>query len=276
MAATKTSKRYRPTTPGVRNKRSTIINVTTTKPFKSLLKPKQKASGRGNYGQITVRHQGGGLKRKYRSISFNRNSNYSGVVESIEYDPNRSALIALIKYRNGERRYILAPKGIQLGDVIQEGRDADINIGASMPLSNIPVGSSIYNIELTPGKGGQLVRSAGNYAVLMAKSNRHATIKLPSGEIRLVLLVCNATYGRVSNEFHSNRRDGKAGIKRKRNIRPTVRGAVMNAADHKHGGGEGRAPVGLSEPRTAYGKKVNVKTRSNRKRSKHVVRARKR
>ena len=224
----------------------------------------------------TVRHQGGGVKRKFRVIDFKRKNTSNGIVESIEYDPNRSALICLVKFMNGDRQYILAPKGIAVGDPIQTGEDADINNGSCLKLSNIPVGSLIHNIELTPGKGAQLVRSAGASAVLMAKSSKHATVKLPSGEIRLVLLECKATYGKVSNEAYANKRYGKAGIKRKLNIRPTVRGAVMNAADHKHGGGEGRAPVGLSEPRTAYGKKANIKTRSKRKSSKHIVRSRKR
>jgi large subunit ribosomal protein L2 len=271
------TKKHRPTTPGMRNKTSIIYDeVTTSTPAKSLISKKKKSSGRNNYGNITVRHQGGGVKRKFRQIDFKRNSTADGVVETIEYDPNRSALICLIKYKNGDRRYILAPKGISVGDPIQDGDDSEINLGVSMSLSKIPAGSLIHNIELLPGKGAQLVRSAGASAVLMAKSSRYATIKLPSGEIRLVLLACQATYGRLSNEGFSNKRDGKAGIKRKRNIRPTVRGAVMNAADHKHGGGEGRAPVGLSEPRTAYGKKANIKTRPSRKRSKHVVRSRKR
>lgn len=270
-------KQYRPITPGMRNKRTIVNNeITTSDPNKSLVSTKKKSAGRNNYGNLTVRHQGGGVKRRLREIDFKRNSTADGVVETIEYDPNRTSLICLVKYKNGDRRYILAPRGIKVGDIIQDGDGSDINLGVSMSLAKIPIGSQIHNIELSPGKGAQLVRSAGASAVLMAKSNRHATIKLPSGEIRLVLLVCKATYGRLSNEGHANKRDGKAGIKRKRNIRPTVRGAVMNAVDHKHGGGEGRAPVGLSEPRTAYGKKANIKTRKARKRSKHVVRARKR
>tara|TARA_B100001121_G_scaffold310679_1_gene343903 strand:+ start:36174 stop:36995 length:822 start_codon:yes stop_codon:yes gene_type:complete len=271
------TKKYKPNTPGMRNKSTlTYDEITTNVPYKSLLKKVKKSAGRNNYGNITVRHQGGGVKRKFRLIDFKRSNTSNGVIESIEYDPNRSALICLVKFTNGDRQYILAPKGISVGDSIQTGEDADINIGSCLKLSNIPVGSQIHNIELTPGKGAQLVRSAGANAILMAKSSKHATIKLPSGEIRLVLLECKATYGKVSNESYSNKRYGKAGIKRKLNIRPTVRGAVMNAADHKHGGGEGRAPVGLSEPRTAYGKKANIKTRSRRKSSKHIVRARKR
>lgn len=271
------TKKYKPNTPGMRNKTTLLYNeVTTSTPKKSLTKNLKKSSGRNNYGNITVRHQGGGVKRKYRSIDFKRKTYADGIVETIEYDPNRSALICLVKFTNGDRRYILAPKGIAIGDKIQTGDEADINVGSCLKLGKIPVGSLIHNIELTPGKGAQLVRSAGASAVLMAKSSRHATIKLPSGEIRLVLLECQATYGKIANEAYANKRYGKAGIKRKLNIRPTVRGAVMNAADHKHGGGEGRAPVGLAEPRTAYGKKANIKTRSKRKSTKHIVRSRKR
>ena len=271
------TKKYKPNTPGMRNKTTLLYDeVTTNAPEKSLLKTLKRSSGRNNTGNITVRHQGGGVKRRYRVIDFKRKSTSNGIVESIEYDPNRSSLICLVKFMNGDKQYILAPKGIAVGDSIQTGDDADINIGSCLRLSKIPVGSLIHNIELTPGKGAQLVRSAGAGAVLMAKSSKHATIKLPSGEIRLVLLECKATYGKLSNEAYSNKRYGKAGIKRKLNIRPTVRGSVMNACDHKHGGGEGRAPIGLSEPRTAYGKKANVKTRSKRKSKKHVVRARKR
>ena len=259
-------KKYKSITPGMRNKTSIQYNeITSTKPNKSLVNSLKRSSGRNNYGNITVRHHGGGVKRKYRNIDFKRKIEADGIVESIEYDPYRSSLISLVKFSNGARQYIISPKGISVGDIIQTGGNADINIGSCLKLSNIPVGSLIHNIELTPGKGAQLVRSAGAYAVLMARSNRHASIKLPSGEIRLILLECKATYGKVSNESHSNTRHGKAGIKRKLNIRPTVRGSVMNAADHKHGGGEGRAPVGLSEPRTAYGKKQTLKLDPNEK-----------
>ena len=270
-------KKHRPITPGLRNK-TTIVNeeVTVKTSHKSLTTHRAKSAGRNNYGNITVRHKGGGVKRKYRLIDFKRNSKVSGVIETIEYDPNRTALICLVKYKSGDRRYIIAPRGSKVGDRIHDGSESDIDAGVSLPLDRIPAGSPIHNIELLPGKGGQLVRSAGASATLMAKSNRHATIKMPSGEIRMVPLTCRATYGRVSNELHANRRDGKAGIKRKRNVRPTVRGAVMNAADHKHGGGEGRAPVGLSEPRTAYGKKANIKTRKSKKSRKLILRSRKR
>ena len=261
----------------MRNKR-TLLNeeLTGHAPYKPLVSRLQRSSGRNNYGQLTVRHQGGGVKRLFRKIDFKRNTSSEAVVESVEYDPNRSAFISLIRSNSGARKYILAPRGIRVGDRVGEGENADINVGSCLPLYKIPVGSSIFNIELFPNKGAQLVRSAGCYATLMAKSDRHASVRLPSGEIRLVLLNCTATYGRVSNDAHFLKRDGKAGIKRKRNIRPTVRGSVMNAVDHKHGGGEGRAPIGLTEPRSVYGKKVNVRTRSKRKSLKHVVRARKR
>ena len=271
------TKKYKPNTPGLRTKVTLLLDeVTANKPEKSLVKNIKRASGRNNTGSITVRHKGGGVKRKFRVIDFKRDTDVKGRVSSMEYDPYRTALIALVHSENGDKRYILSPKGIQVGDIVQSSDSAEINIGNTLPLSEIPAGSLIHNIELTPGKGGQRVRSAGAFALLMAKSGKYATVKLPSGEIRLVLLRCKATYGRLSNEAHSNICYGKAGISRKKNKRPTVRGAVMNAADHKHGGGEGRAPIGLSEPRTAYGKKANVKTRSKRKSNRHLVRARKR
>lgn len=271
------TKKYKPITPGTR-KKSTLLfkEVTKNVPNKALTKFLKKSSGRNNQGRITVRHKGGGVKRKYRCIDFKRDTIVQGKVASIEYDPNRSALIALVKHVNGDQRYIVAPKGIKVGDVIQNGEGADINIGNVLPLSSIPVGSHIYNVELTPGKGAQLVRSAGAFAVLMAKLGYYATVKLPSGEVRLINLKCKAAYGRASNEAHNNARRGKAGITRKLDIRPTVRGAAMNPADHTHGGGEGRAPVGRSEPRTAYGKKANVNTRRKRKSQRHLVRSRKR
>lgn len=271
------NKRYKPVTPGMRNKIGSDTSIITEpKPKKALLKSNKKSSGRNNNGNITVLHHGGGVKRRFRKVDFKRRATADGVVESIEYDPNRSAHICLVKFSNGDWQYLLAPKGISVGDPIQTGDEADINIGSSMKLSKIPVGSLIHNIELLPGKGGQLVRSAGVAALLMAKSSRYATIKLPSGEVRLVLLECTATYGRLSNEKRSNTRRGKAGITRKLGIRPTVRGAAKNRNDHCHGGGEGRAPVGLSEPRTAYGKKANIKTRRRKIRKfKYIVKARK-
>ncbi len=271
------TKRYKPMTPGHRNKRSNdFVDLTSNKPHKPLTKKITKSSGRNNYGNITVRHHGGGVKRRYRAIDFMRNSSVEGVIESIEYDPNRSSYISLVKYVSGQKSYILTPKGIKLGDRISKFEDLDISIGNSLKLYNIPVGSFIHNIQLHPNKSAQIVRSAGCYALLMAKSSRYATVKLPSGEIRLFNIECQATYGRLANESHNNLRRGKAGITRKLNKRPTVRGAVMNPCDHRHGGGEGRAPVGLSEPRSIYGGKVNKKTRSDRKSKKHIVKARKR
>ena len=271
------TKKYKPTTPGSRKKSTVLYNeITTSSPNKSLVKKLNRKNGRNNSGKITVRHKGGGVKRKFRVIDFQRKKDVPGKVESIEYDPNRSAFIALVNYIDGEKKYILAPNGIKVGDKIETSNDTDINIGKVLNLSDIPTGSLIHNIELTPGKGGQLVRSAGTSAVLMAKFNKYATIKLPSGEIRLVLLTCKATYGRLSNESHNNINLGKAGTSRHKNIRPTVRGSVMNACDHKHGGGEGRAPIGLPGPCTAYGKRANKKTRGKRKSNRHLVRARKR
>jgi large subunit ribosomal protein L2 len=268
-------KRHKPNTPGQR-KKTTVVHedITTSTPEKSLLKSNKRSAGRDSKGHITVRHQGGGVKRRFRVIEFKRKQNIDGKVVQIEYDPNRSALIARVYYTDGKKSYILAPKGIKVGSIIKAGDSVDINVGNALPLKMIPVGSKIHNIELTPGKGAQLVRTAGVSAILMAKTTKYATVKLPSGEIRLIHILCTATYGELANEQHNNRRHGKAGIKRKLNIRPTVRGAAMNACDHTHGGGEGKAPVGLSEPRTAYGKKANTKTRKNKK-QKHVIRARK-
>ncbi|MBL6722498.1 MAG: 50S ribosomal protein L2 [Candidatus Margulisbacteria bacterium] len=267
------NKRFKPNTPGTRNKRGVDSSlITSSTPRKSLTTNLSKSNGRSS-GRITVLHKGGGVKRRFRKIDFKRQPDVSGTVKTIEYDPNRSAYISLIKNNNGSWGYILTPRGISIGDVVQSGDNSEINVGCSLTLKNIPIGSIIHNIELLPGKGAQLVRSAGNGALLMAKSSRHATVKLPSGEVRLILLECAATYGRLANEKHSNIRRGKAGIVRKLGVRPTVRGAAKNRCDHAHGGGEGRAPVGKSEPRTAYGKKANIKTR--RRDSKHVVKSRK-
>ena len=271
------TKKYKPTTPGLRKRVTLKLDqVTTSQPEKSLTKSLNKRSGRNNTGRITVRHKGGGLKRRYRTIDFKRQSNVEGKIVSIEYDPNRTSLISLVHYKNGEKAYILTPSGVKVGDVIKSGDDVDINIGNAMSIRQIPTGALIHNIELTPGKGAQLVRSAGMHALLMAKSSKYATVKLPSGEIRLILLECIATYGKIGNEAHYNTCYGKAGLSRKRNKRPTVRGSVMNPADHKHGGGEGRAPIGLSTPYTAYGKPARRKTRNKRKNTSHLVRARKR
>lgn len=270
------TKKYKPNTPGLRQKKTVDYSeLTSKKPLKCLTKKLSRSNGRSNSGRITVRHKGGGVKRVYRLIDFNRNDQVNGVVRSIEYDPNRSAFIALIQFNNGAKRYILAPHNIRVGDPIEVGGEAEINIGMTLPLSEIPTGAQIHNIEITPGKGGQLVRSAGTYATLMAKLNKYASIKLPSGEVRLVLLTCRATYGRTSNISHNNVVLGKAGSKRKLNIRPTVRGAVMNACDHKHGGGEGRAPIGLSGAYTAYGKPAFGKTRNKKKSRRLIVRKRK-
>jgi large subunit ribosomal protein L2 len=269
-------KRYKPNTPGQRKKTSIIHeDITTSTPEKSLTKNLNRSHGRDSKGHITVSHHGGGVRRRYRLIDFKRKEGVEGKIVSIEYDPNRSSLISLVSYKDGDKRYILTAKGQKVGDVVQAGEAVDINTGNAMPLKSIPVGAKIHNIELVPGKGAQLVRTAGVTAILMAKTTKYATVKLPSGEIRLIHILCTATYGELANEHHNNRRHGKAGIKRKLNIRPTVRGAAKNACDHKHGGGEGKAPVGLSEPRTAYGKKGNIKTRRKRNVAKHVVRARK-
>lgn len=243
-------KKYKPTSPGRRNMSvNTFDEVTKKEPEKSLLTPLKSKAGRNNYGRITVRHQGGGAKRKYRIIDFKRNKDgVPGKVAGIEYDPNRSSNIALIHYVDGEKRYIIAPLKLKVGDTIVSGPEADITIGNCLPLKNIPVGTLVHNIELKAGKGGQMVRSAGASAQLMAKEGNYATLRLPSGEMRQVRLECRATVGTVGNLDHQNVRIGKAGRKRHMGIRPTVRGSVMNPNDHPHGGGEGRAPVGRSGP----------------------------
>ena len=239
--------------------------------------PLKSKAGRNNYGRITVRHQGGGAKRKYRIIDFKRNKDgVPGKVAGIEYDPNRSSNIALIHYVDGEKRYIIAPLKLKVGDTIVSGPEADITIGNCLPLKNIPVGTLVHNIELKAGKGGQMVRSAGASAQLMAKEGNYATLRLPSGEMRQVRLECRATVGTVGNLDHQNVRIGKAGRKRHMGIRPTVRGSVMNPNDHPHGGGEGRAPVGRSGPVTPWGKPaLGYKTRKKNKPSdKYIVRRR--
>ena len=249
-------KKYKPTSPGRRNMSvNTFDEVTKKEPEKSLLTPLKSKAGRNNYGRITVRHQGGGVKRKYRIIDFKRNKDgVPGKVAGIEYDPNRSSNIALIHYADGEKRYIIAPLKLKVGDTIVSGPEAEITIGNCLPLKNIPVGTLVHNIELKAGKGGQMVRSAGASAQLMAKEGNYATLRLPSGEMRQVRLECRATVGTVGNLDHQNVRIGKAGRKRHMGIRPTVRGSVMNPNDHPHGGGEGRAPVGRSGPVTPWGK----------------------
>ena len=251
--------------------------ITKTAPEKSLTVSLKKTAGRNNQGKITVRHHGGGSRRKYRIIDFKRNKvDIPATVKSIEYDPNRTANIALICYADGEKTYILAPNGLKVGDVLMNGENAEVKVGNCLPLSAIPVGTEIHNIELYPGKGGQLVRAAGNTAQLMAKEGKYATLRLPSGEMRLVPLVCRATIGTVGNIEHGLVNIGKAGRKRNMGIRPTVRGSVMNPNDHPHGGGEGRAPVGRPGPCTPWGKPaLGLKTRKkNKKSNKMIVRRR--
>jgi large subunit ribosomal protein L2 len=267
-------KHFRPVTPGQR-KKSTLVNteLTKTAPEKSLLKVAKKNAGRNNTGKITVRHQGGGVKRKYRVIDFKRNKfDIVGTVATIEYDPNRSANIALINYSDGEKRYILAPKGLKVGDKIVSGEKVDIKVGNACPLMNIPVGTVIHNIELTLGKGGQLARSAGQSAQILGREDKYVMIRLSSGETRKVLGTCMATVGEVGNEDYSLVRLGKAGRTRYLGIRPTVRGSVMNPNDHPHGGGEGRTPVGHKQPLTPWGKPaLGLKTRNNKKSSTKLI-----
>jgi len=271
-------KKYNPTTPGLRGMTvSTFEEITTSTPEKSLTVTLKKHSGRNNRGKITVRHRGGGYRPKYRIIDFKRNKDgIPGTVATIEYDPNRSANIALINYADGEKRYIIAPNKLKVGDVIVSGADADIKIGNALPLANIPVGTIIHNIEMKPGKGGQMVRSAGNGAQLMAKEGNEAQVRLPSGEVRKVTLNCRATIGEVGNGDHANIQIGKAGRKRHMGIRPTVRGSVMNPNDHPHGGGEGKAGIGRVSPVTPWGKPaLGYKTRKKNKASdKYIVKRR--
>jgi large subunit ribosomal protein L2 len=272
-------KKFRPTSPGIRH--MTVLDysgITTDKPEKSLVTDLKKSGGRNVHGRITVRHRGGGHKRKYRIIDFKRDKD--GVparVATIEYDPNRSANIALLNYADGEKRYIIAPLGLNVGDTVVSGEDVDIKPGNALPLSSIPVGTVIHNIELKPGKGAQLVRAAGNSAQLMAKEGDYAQIKLPSGEVRMVRQECRATVGQVGNLDHENITIGKAGRKRNLGIRPTVRGSAMNPVDHPHGGGEGKAPVGRPTPVTPWGKPtIGYKTRKKNKDSdKFIVKRRK-
>jgi large subunit ribosomal protein L2 len=272
-------KKFKPTTNGRRNmSQLDFAEITTDQPEKSLLAPLSKKAGRNNQGKLTVRHQGGGHKRKYRIMDFKRNKDgIPGRVATIEYDPNRTANIALIHYADGEKRYILAPKGIQVGQQIMSGPEADIKVGNSLPLANIPVGSTIHNIELKPGKGGQLARSAGAEAQLLGKEERYALVRLGSGEVRMILLTCRATIGQVGNLEHELVNVGKAGRSRWKGIRPTVRGSVMNPNDHPHGGGEGRAPIGRKSPMSPWGKPtLGYKTRKkNSQTDKYIVRRRK-
>ena len=272
-------KKYNPTTPGLRGMSvSTFEEITASTPEKSLTVTLKKHSGRNSRGKITVRHRGGGYRPKYRIIDFKRNKDgIPGTVSTIEYDPNRSANIALIVYADGEKRYIIAPNKLKVGDKIESGAAADIQIGNALPLANIPVGTVIHNIELKPGKGGQLVRAAGNGAQLMAKEGNYAQVRLPSGEVRKVAISCRATIGEVGNLDHQNIQIGKAGRKRHMGIRPTVRGSVMNPNDHPHGGGEGKAPIGRKAPVSPWGQPaLGYKTRDKKAKSdKLIVRRRK-
>lgn len=271
-------RKFKPTSPARRQMSvSTFEEITKTEPEKSLVVSLNKNSGRNSQGRITIRHRGGGAKKKYRIIDFKRSKDgIPGKVAAIEYDPNRTANIALINYVDGEKRYILAPHNIKVGDVIESGENADIKIGNALQLKDIPVGTTVHNVELKPGKGAQLVRSAGASAQLMAKEGRMAQIKLPSGEFRLVPVECRATIGQVGNIDHENITIGKAGRSRHMGIRPTVRGSAMNPVDHPHGGGEGRAPIGMPAPSTPWGKPaLGYKTRKKNKSSdKYIVRRR--
>ena len=265
---------YKPTTNGRRNMSVTDYSeLTKTAPEKSLLEPLKKNSGRNSYGRITVRHKGGGNRRKYRIIDFKRQkAGVEATVKTLEYDPNRSAFIALIEYTDGEKAYIIAPQGLKVGDKVVSGPDADIKVGNALPLANIPTGTFIHNVELYPGRGAQLARSAGIMAQLMAKENGMALLRLPSGELRNVPATCMATIGQVGNTDHENVKIGKAGRKRHMGVRPTVRGSVMNPNDHPHGGGEGKSPVGRPGPVTPWGKPaLGYKTRKHKKSSDKLI-----
>ena len=272
-------KKYKPTSNGRRNMTSSdFAEITTNKPEKSLLAPKSRKAGRNNQGKITVRHHGGGHKKQYRVIDFKRlKDGIPGRVATIEYDPNRSANIALINYADGEKRYILAPKGLEVGQTIYSGPEADIKVGNALPLANIPMGTTIHNIEMKPGKGGQLVRSAGTSAQVLGREDKYVIVRLQSGETRLILATCRATIGQVGNEQHELINIGKAGRSRWLGKRPTVRGSVMNPNDHPHGGGEGRSPIGRKSPMTPWGKPaLGYKTRKKKnKSSKFIIRGRK-
>lgn len=267
-------KRYKPTSPARRFMTvSAFTEITTTVPEKSLLQSMSKSGGRNATGRITVRHIGGGNRIKYRIIDFKRNKdNVPAKVASIEYDPNRSANIALLVYADGEKRYIIAPLGLQKGDTVMSGENADIRTGNTLPLEKIPVGTVIHNIEMHPGKGGQIARSAGNSAQLMAKEGKYATLRLPSGEMRYLPIKCRATIGQVGNIEHEIVSIGKAGRKRHMGVRPTVRGVVMNPCDHPHGGGEGKSPIGMPSPVTPWGKPaLGYKTRKKNKSNKFII-----
>ncbi|MFC6175558.1 50S ribosomal protein L2 [Companilactobacillus huachuanensis] len=266
--------KYKPTTNGRRNMTgSDFSEITKTTPEKTLLESQSHTAGRNSYGHITVRHRGGGHKQKYRVIDFKRiKDDVKATVKSIEYDPNRTANIALIQYSDGVKSYILAPKGLEVGQVIQSGKEADIKPGNALLLSDIPVGSTIHNVELKPGKGGQIGRSAGTSIQLLGRDGKYSILRLPSGEVRLVLSTCRASIGSIGNEQHELIKIGKAGRKRWLGIRPTVRGSVMNPNDHPHGGGEGKAPIGHPSPMSPWGKKtLGKKTRSTHAKSEKLI-----
>lgn len=268
---------YKPTSPGRRDMTGAgFEEITRNQPEKSLLRPLKKQAGRNFRGKITVRHRGGGHKRRYRVIDFKRDKvGVPGRIDSIEYDPNRSARIALVVYADGEKRYMIAPVGLKVGDMVMSGPSAEVRPGNALPISNIPVGSTIHNIELHIGKGGQLVRAAGASAQLLAKEGRYAHVRMPSGEVRLVNIDCMATVGQVGNTEHGNINLGKAGRKRWLGIRPTVRGTAMDPSAHPHGGGEGRSPIGMAGPKSPWGKPtLGKKTRRNKDTNKWIVRRR--
>jgi len=268
---------YKPTSPGRRDMSGfTFEEITRSKPEKSLLAPMRKKAGRNHRGKITVRHRGGGHKRRYRIIDFKRDKlGIPARVASIEYDPNRSARIALLFYADGEKRYIIAPQSMKVDDRTMSGPEADIRVGNALPLANIPLGTMIHNIELQPGRGGQLVRAAGTSAQLMAREGKYAHIRLPSGEVRLISVRCMATIGQVGNVEHAHIRLGKAGRRRWMGWRPAVRGSAMDPSSHPHGGGEGRSPIGMPGPKTPWGKPtLGYRTRRNKRTSKYIVRRR--
>lgn len=270
-------KKYKPTTPGQRGMTSyTFEEITRAKPERTLTTPLRRHGGRNAYGRVTVRHRGGGHRRQMRIVDFRREKyGVPAVVASIEYDPNRTARLALLHYADGEKRYILAPVDLKVGDSLMSGPTAEIRVGNSLPISNIPVGTLIHNIELKAGKGGQIVRSAGGSAQLLGKEGDFAQVRLPSGEVRLIHQVCFATVGILGNIDHSNVKLGKAGRKRHKGIRPTVRGSAMSPRDHPHGGGEGRQPIGLPGPKSPWGKPtLGYKTRRNKKTTQYIVRRR--
>ncbi len=270
-------KTYKPTSPSRRGMvGSTFEEITRSKPERSLLRPLRKRGGRNFRGKITVRHRGGGHKRRYRQIDFKRDKDgIPARVDSIEYDPNRSARIALLVYADGEKRYIIAPLGLRVGDQVMSGREAEVRVGNAMPLENMPLGTMVHNIEMKPGRGGQMVRAAGTSAQLLAKEEGYASLRLPSGEMRMILGRCTATVGQVGNVDHSNIKLGKAGRKRWLGIRPTVRGSAMNPNDHPHGGGEGRSPIGMPGPKSPWGKPtLGKRTRGRKQSDKYIIRRR--